>query len=170
MSVRTSIFGPITLVILALVTINNAGRVSYLNGLEEDEVCELSTGSLGECRKISDCIDEFESFRSKRLNILTICKYEKKQYDTLICCPEQYHNRVSITNSNITERNKNGDIFDYETCQIKFLKYREKSINPEYFSNAVRRGIIPNSIENCQKLDRFYEIARMLICFYMPPM
>ncbi|XP_070502065.1 chymotrypsinogen A-like [Chironomus tepperi] len=156
MSLKSSI----SIIILTFITINNAGRVSYLNGLEEDESCELSTGSLGECRKISDCIDEFESFRSKRLNILTICKYEKKHYDTLICCPEQYQNRVSITTSNITERNKNGDIFDYETCQIKLLKYREKSINPEYFANAISRGVIANDSENCRKLDRFYEIAQ----------
>ena len=160
MSIQTSILASISIIFLSLISINNAGRVSYLNGLDEDEQCVLSSGSLGECRKIADCIDEFENFRSKRINILTICKYEKKHYDTLICCPEQYQNRVSITNSNITERNKNGDIFDYETCQIKFLKYRERSINPEYYSNALRRGIIPNNSENCGNLDRFYEVAR----------
>ncbi|KAL7048151.1 hypothetical protein ACKWTF_003244 [Chironomus riparius] len=160
MSLKSSIFASISLIILTSITISNAGSVSYLNGLEEDDICELSTGSLGECRKISDCIDEFENFRSRRLNILTICKYEKKHYDTLICCPEQYQNRVSITTSNITERNKNGDIFDYETCQLKLLKYRENSINPEYYANAVRRGIIPNNVENCNKLDKLYKTAQ----------
>lgn len=160
-----SIKASTSLIILAIIAISRAGNVSYLNGLEEDEECELNSGSLGECRKISDCIDEFENFRSKRTNILTICKYEKQHYDTLICCPEQYQNRVSITNSNITERNKNGDIFDYETCQIKLLKYREDSTNPEYYGNALRRGIIPNSDENCKKLDRFYEVASMLNYF-----
>lgn len=52
----------------------NGQKIEYLNGLFENEVCELENGSSGLCKKVTDCTQEYESYRNNKKN-LRICIY-----------------------------------------------------------------------------------------------
>lgn len=123
-------------------------KVLYLNALDENESCKLNDQTYGNCKKISECNEEFSKFR-KNQTVLKICKFDNNQQNTLICCPKNLDFKPIL----LTKKMKNIDFTDYETCQKKYLNYREKSLNYKAYINLILSLKQPVSKELCDQVN-----------------
>lgn len=146
----------------AVLLTANAQQIEYLNGLPEDEICKLNDSTLGKCRKITQCLKEFDSYRRNE-SVLKICAFGRMLTDDIICCPKNYENSDNQTSESVIEnrirlieREKSNsiDYLDFETCRKELLKYRISSINPNHFARAMHKGIIPTNKKTCNQLDK----------------
>lgn len=60
----------------------------YFNNdeLEENDTCNFTENTFGQCKNIEDCRNEFEKYKSTSSS-LKVCKFGKSSKDDLICCP-----------------------------------------------------------------------------------
>lgn len=148
--------------------ITNAQQIEYLNGLPENETCELDANNFGSCRLISECLAEYKSYR-RNLSVLKVCSYHKVPSLVLVCCKEQEQIKNDDgfpSDSNIGKRTWNFtsppdkvlDVLDYKTCRQEFLKYRASTINPDLYSKAIYLGDVEDNEENQRYLDELHKI------------
>ena len=153
-------------ILLTILTFKaNAQHIVYLNGLYENSSCEVDTGIYGRCRKMSDCVTEFENYRNNQ-TVLKVCSFEKNPSNTLICChddlelgiPEElnifeesdtHDDQESLT----MNPKKRSEIIDFATCRQRFLRFRKQAINIAHFEDAFWTGSIPQTEENCIRIN-----------------
>ena len=154
------VYGKLFSFVSIFIVLTSAQKIKYLDGMFEDETCEISKEINGTCQKISDCRNEYENYR-KGQSDLKICRFEMFDINTLVCCPrkkiiEQSESLLPaplkfklIKSQNI----KKLDLFDNENCRDEFLPYRTQYIENKYFVKALEDKILPLSEENCKLLD-----------------
>lgn len=99
----------------------NGGRLHYFNNdnLEENDKCNHTETTVGHCKKLEDCKEEFEKYKTSS-NVLKVCRYGKPLKENLICCPVKSINVRNIEQSNYA---------DYEFCINQFLELRKSVKN-----------------------------------------
>ncbi|XP_070500663.1 serine protease Hayan-like [Chironomus tepperi] len=80
-------------------------RIEYLNGLYEDQQCPLESGSYGRCRKISDCLTDFEIHRRDK-TVLKVCSFSSNPQSHLICCSQNVNENEQIYDSEQTTKSQ----------------------------------------------------------------
>jgi len=144
----------------------NAQHIVYLNGLYENSSCEVDTGIYGRCRKMADCMTEFENYRNNQ-TVLKVCSFDSSHSNTLICChddheelesPEEMEVFEDVDTSNDKDAvtmnpKKRSEIIDFTTCRQRFMRFRKQVINIEHFEDAFWTGQIPKTEENCIKIN-----------------
>lgn len=145
--------------------ISNGQKIEYLNGLFENELCELTSNESGICKKVTDCSQEYELYRKNQKN-LRICNYSDDPSTSIICCPTNSQNKISIS-----KQNNELDLTHFETCRNEFLKFRKMGVSINHFVNAFSKGIIPKNQENCDfinkdiKNGKFFKISSNLLLY-----
>lgn len=130
----------LVLFLYSFISFGNAQRVIYLNGLQENQYCEYEQGVQGICKIALNCRSEFENFK-KHKKTLKICSYGRTNADSIICCPNE------------TVKTSKVDLANFETCREEFLKFRKNGINIFHYVNAYSQKKIPNTLDNCKKID-----------------
>lgn len=150
-----------------IIIVVPAQRIEYLNGLFENNSCQLEPHIYGICRRLPECLEEFESHR-KNKTILKVCRFATNIQDHLICCPrkevqdELKSDQVALQPeaSNIfKDESKFVDLTDFESCQAELKDFRIKTINTDHLANAMIDGVISITEDNCQLLNRINEEA-----------
>lgn len=149
---------------------SNAQQIKYLNGLYENESCELRPNFYGTCQKILDCPSEFQSYRQNK-SVLKVCGFRRNMRNDLICCPPaQMDSAVSRMfwnapkrNRFSTQRNVAQDLIDFNFCRQKHLKYREMTINPDHLSLAIVRGVIPDNRQIRQYIEQLRAVEKCML-------
>lgn len=126
----------------------NGQKIEYLNGLFENEVCQLTSNATGICKKVTDCPQEYDSYR-KNLKNLRICTYGDDPSTSTICCPTDFQNKVTTS-----KQNNELDLTDFETCRNEFLKFRKMGVSINHFVDAFSKGIIPKNQKNCDFINK----------------
>ncbi|KAL7040837.1 hypothetical protein ACKWTF_000535 [Chironomus riparius] len=85
----------LTLSISSILLINGQ-RIEYLNGLLEDQLCTLDSGSYGRCRKISDCAADFEIHRRDK-TVLKVCSFASHAQSHVICCSQHLDSNSQLS-------------------------------------------------------------------------
>lgn len=90
---------------LSSILLVTGQKIEYLNGLFENQLCPLDTGSFGRCRKISDCQTDFENHRRDK-TVLKICSFSNTPQSHLICCSQNFESEDfdQTTKSHTTSR------------------------------------------------------------------
>ena len=126
----------------------NGQKIVYLSELNENEACELENGESGICKRVTDCPQEYESYRKNQKN-LRICTYSNAPSTSIICCPKSI-----IPQSTISKQRNELDLTNFETCRNEFLKFRKMGVSINHFADAFVAKIVPNNHENCDFINK----------------
>jgi len=143
-----------------IFTAINAQKIEYLKFIPENEECTLSQGVFGTCKKISECLSEFEKFRQNKVNLL-ICSYGQNVQNSIICCPKIVQGTNLMVSDKIADKSRPRNILDFKTCRNEFLRYRNSSINPNHFADALDDKRIPLNKQNCDILDELNRNSKL---------
>lgn len=125
--------------------INCERNLFYFNNdeLHENDSCEYSENLKGQCKKLNDCKNEFEKYKTGS-NVLKVCKYGKFLMDDLICCPFGPEKLQKVQQK---------DVIDYNFCIDQFLEFRRSFKNPVDLYDAINsKGRIITE-EDCKNIE-----------------
>jgi hypothetical protein len=133
-----------------LFVVLNGQKIEYLNGLFENEVCELENGGIGLCKKVTDCSQEYDLYRNNKKN-LRICTYGDDPSTSVICCPKVNNSQNKGT---VSKHRSSLDLTNFETCRNEFLKFRKMGVSINHFVEAFDKGIVPKNQKNCDFINK----------------
>lgn len=158
------------LLLLLSVALIDARRMTLLGDMNELDTCKYERGRNGICRKTSDCMEEFQTYRSNR-TVLKICRHGKTLLQNIICCPllpripsniNEARSQVEHRIRGISEPVRKPDLLNFKTCRREMLEYRNYTINPNHFGTAMFTKKIPTNKKNCKLLSKLNNLNNKL--------
>ncbi|KAG5675388.1 hypothetical protein PVAND_005296 [Polypedilum vanderplanki] len=131
----------ILIFVFLFVSITNCVKINYLNGLFEDQKCEGAHESFyGTCKKIRDCFDEFTKQKQNK-GVLNVCQFDKVNENTLICCPENQEEIMTIDDIDVrieTVDSRFGESEEINSSSVMTLPLIGENKNEETTTEIVK--------------------------------